>query len=46
VSLKREEAVHKMEVRFDLLSSYFAEGSEIEQVDRIYEWSFDSGVDW
>ena len=36
-SLKREEAVHKMEVCFDLLSRYFAEGSEIEKVDRIYE---------
>ncbi|MFC1735527.1 AAA family ATPase [Candidatus Hydrogenedentota bacterium] len=36
-SLKREEAVHKMEVCFDLLSSYFAKDSEIEKVNRIYE---------
>jgi len=36
-SVKREEAVHKMEVCFDLLSSYFEEGSEIEKVSRIYE---------
>ena len=36
-SLKREEAVHKMEVCFDLLSSFFDEGSEIEKVNRIYE---------
>jgi hypothetical protein len=36
-SLKREEAVHKMEVCFDLLSSYFEKGSEIDRVNRIYE---------
>ena len=36
-SLKREEAVHKMEVCFDLLSSFFEKGSEIEKVNRIYE---------
>jgi len=36
-SLKREEAVHKMEVCFDLLSSYFDKGSEIDRVNRIYE---------
>jgi len=36
-SLKREEAVHKMEVCFDLLSSYFERGSEIDRVNRIYE---------
>jgi len=36
-SVKREEALHKMEVCFDLLSSYFEEGSEIEKVSRIYE---------
>jgi len=36
-SLKREEAVHKMEVCFDLLSSYFEKGSEIDKVSRIYE---------
>ncbi len=36
-SLKREEAVHKMEICFDLLSSFFCDGSEIEKVNRIYE---------
>jgi len=36
-SLKREEAVHKMEICFDLLSSFFEKGSEIEKVNRIYE---------
>ena len=36
-SLKREEAVHKMEICFDLLSSFFAKDSEIEKVDLIYE---------
>jgi hypothetical protein len=36
-SLKKEEAVHKMEICFDLLSSYFAEGSQIEKVNKIYE---------
>jgi len=36
-SLKREEAVHKMEVCFDLLSSYFEKGSEIDRVNLIYE---------
>ena len=36
-SLKREEAVHKMEVCFDLLSSFFEKDSEIEKVNRIYE---------
>jgi len=36
-SLKREEAVHKMEICFDLLSSYFEPGSEIDRVNRIYE---------
>jgi len=36
-SLKREEAVHKMEVCFDLLSSYFEKASEIDRVNRIYE---------
>jgi len=35
--LKREEAVHKMEVCFDLLSSYFEEGAELAQVNLIYE---------
>jgi len=36
-SLKREEAVHKMEICFDLLSSFFDENSEIEKVNKIYE---------
>jgi hypothetical protein len=36
-SLKREEAIHKMEICFDLLSSFFEKGSEIEKVNRIYE---------
>ncbi len=34
---KREEAVHKMEVCFDLLSSYFAENAELSRVNLIYE---------
>lgn len=36
-SLKREEAVHKMEICFDLLSSYFERGSDIEKANTIYE---------
>jgi hypothetical protein len=36
-SLKREEAVHKMEICFDLLSSYFEEGAELARVNMIYE---------
>jgi len=36
-SLKREEAVHKMEICFDLLSSYFNKNSEIAKVNLIYE---------
>ena len=36
-SLKREEAVHKMEVCFDLLSSYFEKGAELSRVNQIYE---------
>lgn len=36
-SLNREEAVHKMEVCFDLLSRYFEEASELTVVNRIYE---------
>ena len=36
-SLKREEAVHKMEVCFDLLGSYFGENSQIAKVNIIYE---------
>ena len=35
--LKREEAVHKMEICFDLLSSYFDEGAELSKVNLIYE---------
>jgi len=36
-AIKREEALHKMEICFDLLSSYFEEGSALERVNRIYE---------
>jgi len=36
-SLKREEAVHKMEICFDLLSSYFEQGAELTKVSLIYE---------
>jgi len=36
-SLKREETVHKMEIRYDLLSSYFEEGAELSRVNMIYE---------
>ena len=36
-SIKREEAIHKMEVCFELLSSYFEKDSEIERVNLIYE---------
>jgi len=36
-ALKREEAVHKMEICFDLLSSYFEEGAELSRVNMIYE---------
>jgi len=35
--LKREEAVHKMEICFDLLSSYFQQGAELARVNLIYE---------
>jgi AAA domain (dynein-related subfamily) len=35
--LKREEAAHKMEICFDLLSSYFEEGAELARVNLIYE---------
>jgi len=35
--LNREELVHKMEICFDLLSSYFESGAEIMQVNLIYE---------
>jgi hypothetical protein len=36
-SIKRDEAVHKMEICFDLLSSYLAEGAELSRVNLIYE---------
>ena len=36
-SVRREEALHKMEICFDLLSGYFEENSEIAVVNRIYE---------
>jgi len=36
-SLKREEAVHKMEVCFDLLSRYFEYDAELNVVNLIYE---------
>ncbi|NUM55788.1 MAG: MoxR family ATPase [Candidatus Hydrogenedentes bacterium] len=36
-SLKRDEAVHKMEICFDLLSRYFEEGAELHTVNLIYE---------
>ena len=36
-ALKREEAVHKMEICFDLLSGYFEEGAELARVNRVYE---------
>ena len=36
-SLKREEAVHKMDICFDLLSSYFDKGAELTRVNMIYE---------
>jgi hypothetical protein len=35
--LNREEAIHKMEVCFDLLSSYFEEGAELSRVNLICE---------
>jgi len=35
--LNREEAVHKMEICFDLLSSYFEEDTELTRVNLIYE---------
>ena len=35
--LKREEAVHKMDICFDLLSSYFEEGAELSKVNMVYE---------
>lgn len=36
-SLKRDEAVHKMEVCFDLLSGYFEQDGEIGRVNLVYE---------
>jgi len=36
-SVNREEVAHQVEVVFDLLSAYFAEGSEIEKVNLVYE---------
>jgi len=36
-SIKKEEAVHKMEICFDLLSSFFSEGSDMQKVNTIYE---------
>jgi len=36
-SANREEVVHQVEVVFDLLSAYFGEGSEIAEVNLIYE---------
>jgi hypothetical protein len=34
---KREEAVHKTEICFDLLASYFEQGAELGKVNLIYE---------
>ncbi len=36
-SADKEEMAHKMEICFDLLNSYFAEGSPMGKVNRIYE---------
>lgn len=36
-SPKREESTHKIEICFDLLSSFFEKGSEIDRINRIYE---------
>ena len=36
-SLQRDEAIHRMEVCFDLLSRYFEEGAELATVNLIYE---------
>ena len=36
-SVNKEEEYHKLEICFDLLSSYFEEGSELEKVNLIYE---------
>jgi len=36
-SIKREEAFHKMEICFDLLSAYFEPEAELSRVNMIYE---------
>jgi hypothetical protein len=36
-SIKRDEATHKMEICFDLLSTYFTERAELNRVNLIYE---------
>jgi hypothetical protein len=36
-SIKREEPLHKMEICFDLLSSYFSQDSDMGRVNLIYE---------
>ena len=36
-SLQREEAVHKMEICFDLLACYFEENAEIGRANLVYE---------
>ncbi len=36
-SIKKEEACHKMEICFDLLGSFFEEGSDMQKVNTIYE---------
>ncbi|MFZ1684112.1 MAG: MoxR family ATPase [Candidatus Zixiibacteriota bacterium] len=36
-SIKREEPLHKMEICFDLLSSYFGQSSDMGRVNLIYE---------
>jgi hypothetical protein len=36
-SIKREEPLHKMEICFDLLSSYFSQESDMGRVNLIYE---------
>jgi hypothetical protein len=35
--INREEAQHKMEICFDLLSNYFEAGAELERVNLVYE---------
>ncbi len=36
-SLNREEAVHKMEICFELLSGHFEQGAELSRVNLVYE---------